>query len=225
MPSAGPMALLCPWNGSLMSPAGPSWCHVRCFPARWMVNNCPVPICSSSIISPPPESGPRSNPPTPNKHTRGHTTNCTVHNSVITDTLDHRYFGSKPTSVTSESNVRIPDSAMPWERDDDGKNYKYQYHPHGDKSQPLRNAPSALNTVIVPNVTLPAVCPTLRVAFAYVSTEAVPVVDESLMFINAGPPRALQQVRQGGVRLLDVIQRRRMSGMSWAIRSTRTAVY
>ncbi|KAE8360719.1 hypothetical protein BDV27DRAFT_134045 [Aspergillus caelatus] len=66
------------------------------------------------------------------------------------------YFGKKPTSVTSESNVRIGDSAMPWEREDDGKVYKYQYHPHGDKSQPLRNAPSALNTVIVPNVTLPA---------------------------------------------------------------------
>ncbi|KAH1513086.1 hypothetical protein KXX06_005159 [Aspergillus fumigatus] len=65
------------------------------------------------------------------------------------------YFGRKPTSVTSESNVRIGESAMPWERDDDGKIYKYQYHPHGDKSQPLRNAPSALNTVIVPNVTLP----------------------------------------------------------------------
>lgn len=48
---------------------------------------------------------------------------------------------------------------MPWEREDDGKMYKYQYHPHGDKSQPLRNAPSALNTVIVPNVTLPAVRP------------------------------------------------------------------
>jgi hypothetical protein len=65
------------------------------------------------------------------------------------------YFGKKPTSVTSESNVRIPDSSMPWERDDDGKIYKYQYHPGGDKSQPLKNAPSALNTVIVPNVTLP----------------------------------------------------------------------
>ncbi|KAL2009159.1 hypothetical protein VTN00DRAFT_7353 [Thermoascus crustaceus] len=65
------------------------------------------------------------------------------------------YFGSKPTSVTSESNVRIGDSAMPWERDDEGKMFKYQYHPHGDKNQPLRDAPSALNTVIVPNVTLP----------------------------------------------------------------------
>lgn len=68
-----------------------------------------------------------------------------------------RYFGRKPTSVTSESNVRINDSAMPWEGDGEGKAFKYQYHPHGDKSQPLRNAPSALNTVIVPDVTLPAV--------------------------------------------------------------------
>ncbi|CRG82949.1 hypothetical protein PISL3812_00296 [Talaromyces islandicus] len=65
------------------------------------------------------------------------------------------YFGRKPTSVTSESNVRINDSAMPWEGDGEGKVFKYQYHPHGDKSQPLRNAPSALNTVIVPDVTLP----------------------------------------------------------------------
>ncbi|KAJ5114695.1 hypothetical protein NUU61_000454 [Penicillium alfredii] len=67
------------------------------------------------------------------------------------------YFGSKPTSVTSESNVRIGESSMPWGENasEDGKIYKYQYHPHGDKSQPLRAAPSALNTVIVPNVTLP----------------------------------------------------------------------
>ncbi|OJJ43434.1 hypothetical protein ASPZODRAFT_136292 [Penicilliopsis zonata CBS 506.65] len=67
------------------------------------------------------------------------------------------YFGKKPTSVTSESNVRIGESSMPWEREDDGgKMYKYQYHPNGDTSQGLRAAPSALNTVIVPNVTLPA---------------------------------------------------------------------
>jgi hypothetical protein len=47
---------------------------------------------------------------------------------------------------------------MPWEREGDGgKLFKYQYHPHGDSNQPLRNAPSALNTVIVPNVTLPEV--------------------------------------------------------------------
>lgn len=74
--------------------------------------------------------------------------------------FSNRYFGSKPTSVTSEaSNVRIGESAMPWHAaSEDGKIYKYQYHPHGDKSQPLRAAPSAMNTVIVPNVTLPEVC-------------------------------------------------------------------
>jgi len=67
------------------------------------------------------------------------------------------YFGRKPTSVTSESNVRIGESSMPWEREDDGgKAFKYQYHPNGDRSRPLQNAPSALNTVIVPSVTLPA---------------------------------------------------------------------
>ena len=71
---------------------------------------------------------------------------------------EYRYFGRKPTSVTSESNVRIGESAMPWQgQSEDGKVYKYQYHPHGDKSQPLRAAPSAMNTVIVPNVTLPEV--------------------------------------------------------------------
>jgi len=48
---------------------------------------------------------------------------------------------------------------MPWDAaSEDGKMYKYQYHPHGDANQPLRAAPSAMNTVIVPNVTLPAVC-------------------------------------------------------------------
>ena len=52
----------------------------------------------------------------------------------------------------------IGQSAMPWHAaEEDGKIYKYQYHPHGDTSQPLRNAPSAMNTVIVPKVTLPEV--------------------------------------------------------------------
>lgn len=77
---------------------------------------------------------------------------------ILTSSVSvNRYFGSKPTSVTSESNVRIGDSSMPWERDDESKMSKYQYHPHGDKSQALRDAPSALNTVVVPKVTLPKV--------------------------------------------------------------------
>lgn len=34
------------------------------------------------------------------------------------------------------------------------EHFKYQYHPGGDKKKGLKDAPSALNTVIVPNVTL-----------------------------------------------------------------------
>ena len=74
------------------------------------------------------------------------------------------YLGSSPTTVTSESNIRIGESAMPWNTKDDddheGKEfYKYRYHPHGDKSKELKEAPSALNEVVIPNVTLPKVCP------------------------------------------------------------------
>lgn len=50
---------------------------------------------------------------------------------------------------------------MPWSHEEEENSkqefYKYKYHPHGDKSQELREAPSALNEVIVPNVTLPKV--------------------------------------------------------------------
>lgn len=72
------------------------------------------------------------------------------------------YFGRKPTSATSEAEVSVAHSSMPWEvdhdHDDHSKHFKYQYHPKGDKSAQPKNAPSALNTVIVPNVTLPRVC-------------------------------------------------------------------
>jgi hypothetical protein len=72
------------------------------------------------------------------------------------------YFGRKPTSATSEADISVAHSSMPWQTDDhdhedDSKQYKYRYHPRGDKSQPPKNAPSALNTVIIPNVTLPKV--------------------------------------------------------------------
>lgn len=72
------------------------------------------------------------------------------------------YFGRKPTSSSSEAEVSVANSSMPWEvdheHDDHSKHFKYQYHPKGDRTAPVRNAPSALNTVIVPNVTLPKVC-------------------------------------------------------------------
>ena len=54
----------------------------------------------------------------------------------------------------------IADGTMPWEVDDaeDSKDhFKYRYHPGGDKSKPLKDAPSALNVVIIPDVNLPKV--------------------------------------------------------------------
>ena len=62
------------------------------------------------------------------------------------------YFGSSPTTSTSEKTVGIAKGGMPWEGSTSGK---YQYHPGGDPKNPPRDAPSALNSVVVPNVTLP----------------------------------------------------------------------
>jgi hypothetical protein len=73
------------------------------------------------------------------------------------------YFGRKPTSATSQAEISVADSSMPWQvdhdhdHDDHSRHFKYQYHPQGDRNQAPRNAPSALNTVVVPNVTLPKV--------------------------------------------------------------------
>lgn len=48
--------------------------------------------------------------------------------------------------------MSIAKGGMPWEGNAQGK---YQYHPGGDPNAPPRDAPSALNSVVVPNVTLP----------------------------------------------------------------------
>ncbi|KAK3331034.1 hypothetical protein B0H66DRAFT_545552 [Apodospora peruviana] len=62
------------------------------------------------------------------------------------------YFGRSPTGATSEKSVPIAKNSMPWETGADGK---YQYHPGGDKSAAPKDAPSAVNVVVVPNVNLP----------------------------------------------------------------------
>ncbi|GJN69298.1 hypothetical protein VFPFJ_06011 [Purpureocillium lilacinum] len=62
------------------------------------------------------------------------------------------YFGRSPTHSTSEAPVKIAQGGMPWESDAQGK---YKYHPGGDPNAEPRDAPSALNVVVVPNVTLP----------------------------------------------------------------------
>ncbi|KAM0328834.1 hypothetical protein ACHAQA_005250 [Verticillium albo-atrum] len=65
------------------------------------------------------------------------------------------YFGSSPTKSTSETHV--VKAGSPWET---GSNEgAYRYHPGGDTKNEPRDAPSAVNTVVVPNVTLPQVRP------------------------------------------------------------------
>lgn len=71
--------------------------------------------------------------------------------------------GRKPTSATSEAKVNVAKGSMPWqtessEGDNARDHFKYQYHPGGDARNPPKDAPSALHSVIVPNVNLPKVC-------------------------------------------------------------------
>ncbi|MCJ1226156.1 hypothetical protein MMC12_002805 [Toensbergia leucococca] len=70
------------------------------------------------------------------------------------------HFGRKPTSSSSEAPVSMAEGTMPWQvssakGDEADEHFKYQYHPGGDKSKAPKDAPSALHSVIVPNVNLP----------------------------------------------------------------------
>jgi hypothetical protein len=57
-----------------------------------------------------------------------------------------------PTSASSERAVSKAPHSEPWK--EDGGSGPYQYHPGGDTSI-KKDAPSALNVVVIPNVTLP----------------------------------------------------------------------
>ncbi|KAK4155153.1 hypothetical protein C8A00DRAFT_32046 [Chaetomidium leptoderma] len=63
------------------------------------------------------------------------------------------YFGRSPTQSTSESTVPLAKNSMPWETD--ATHGKYQYYPGGDSSAAPKDAPSAVNVVVVPDVELP----------------------------------------------------------------------
>jgi hypothetical protein len=63
------------------------------------------------------------------------------------------FWGRNPTSSTSEAPVKIADSGMPWEGE--ASSGKYSYHPAGDSSAAPRDAPSAINVVVIPDVNLP----------------------------------------------------------------------
>ena len=64
------------------------------------------------------------------------------------------HFSRNPTSSSSENIISKAEDSEPWKT---GGNAKYQYHPGGDPSKGKRDAPSALNEVIIPNVNLPKV--------------------------------------------------------------------
>ena len=57
--------------------------------------------------------------------------------------------------------MSMAEGTMPWQVEGKGKSasehFKYQYHPGGDPNAAPKNAPSALHSVIVPNVNLPKV--------------------------------------------------------------------
>lgn len=61
--------------------------------------------------------------------------------------------GRTPTKSTSEQSVGI--AGMPWENN--AGEGKYQYHPGGDTSVAPKDAPSAINVVVIPDVNLPKV--------------------------------------------------------------------
>lgn len=64
------------------------------------------------------------------------------------------HFSRNPTSSSSENRVHQAVDSEPWKT---GNDARYQYHPHGDTSKGKKDAPSALNEVIIPNVNLPKV--------------------------------------------------------------------
>jgi hypothetical protein len=95
------------------------------------------------------------------------------------------YFSARsPTSASSERAVAKASGSEPWK--ESGGSGPYQYHPGGDTSV-KKDAPSALNVVVIPNVTLPKVW-LLAVQPCAASTHSV-----------TGAPRHLQQVGQGRI--------------------------
>jgi len=63
-------------------------------------------------------------------------------------------FVQSPTGSDYSAVATVPDSE-PWKDGGSASGGKYKYHPYNDINRPVKEAPSALNVVIVPNVTLP----------------------------------------------------------------------
>jgi len=61
-----------------------------------------------------------------------------------------------PTSPSSEQKIAKVPNSEPWKTQSEAM---YQYYPGGNPNAPKKDAPSALNEVIIPNVNLPKVMP------------------------------------------------------------------
>jgi hypothetical protein len=63
-----------------------------------------------------------------------------------------------PTGGASESHVEVIPDSEPW-KDGQGtaSKGKYKYHSYNDVTRPAKESPSALNVVVIPDVTLPKV--------------------------------------------------------------------
>ena len=69
--------------------------------------------------------------------------------------------GRKPTSSTSEAHVSIAKDSKPWQTASEAKpegDFKYKYYPGGNPANPAKEAPSAMHSVVIPNLNLPKVC-------------------------------------------------------------------
>lgn len=91
------------------------------------------------------------------------------------------HFSSNPTSSSSENKIGKADGTEPWKT---GRDAAYQYHPHGDPSKPRKDAPSALNEVIIPNVNLPKVSLSGEIGRCIEARQAVSGYGEALLCVH-----------------------------------------
>lgn len=90
----------------------------------------------------------------------------------------------------------MPHAGSPWETGGTGK---YQYYPGGDRSAQPKDAPSAVNTVVVPNVDLPKVRDQTHMPRTHDGEWAAVVMDsEEMMHIGTreADARTLQELHE-----------------------------
>ncbi|KAH7355504.1 hypothetical protein BKA66DRAFT_553730 [Pyrenochaeta sp. MPI-SDFR-AT-0127] len=77
---------------------------------------------------------------------------------ATSSTLTGRVFEVFSSIVTTHHASQGDTGSEPWEDGTDASSGKYKYHPYSDVKQPAKDAPRALNGVIIPNVTTLRVC-------------------------------------------------------------------